>query len=263
MLAAAADPAYDTGAAGWSRRVAQRPLDHDEQRELVSHLQRTETESARGEAQLEHVERDHREIERASLDTVRMLIGRLPHYTRYARTCTVELPADEPDRRYLISEFQRTATQHRGPMPADPPRQVPKFDVRRVQKISNPRAQEAYMAELQDTAGLCEGRVTALDMDALKVRSDEQLELNEFMLYHGSDASKFERLCHQGLDPRYAGSNAGKMVRSCASSSYEARTHTPAATHAFASRGGAVWVRHLPRDQLLKVRSIRTAQRRR
>jgi len=96
-------------------------------------------------------------------------------------------------------------------MPADPPRQVPKFDVRRVQKISNPRAQEAYMAELQDTAGLCEGRVTALDMDALKVRSDEQLELNEFMLYHGSDASKFERLYHQGLDPRYAGSNAGKM----------------------------------------------------
>jgi len=67
------------------------------------------------------------------------------------------------------------------------------------------------MAELQDTAGLCEGRVTALDMDALKVRSDEQLELNEFMLYHGSDASKFERLYHQGLDPRYAGSNAGKM----------------------------------------------------
>ena len=122
-LAAADDPAYDTGAAGWSRRVAQRPLDHDEQRELVSHLQRTETESARGEAQLEHVERDHREIERASLDTVRMLIGRLPHYTRYARTCTVELPADEPVRRYLISEFQRTATQHRGPMPADPPRQ--------------------------------------------------------------------------------------------------------------------------------------------
>ena len=59
-------------------------------------------------------------------------------------------------------------------MPADPPRQVPKFDVRRVQKISNPRAQEAYMAELQDTAGLCEGRVTALDMDALKVRSDQR-----------------------------------------------------------------------------------------
>ena len=31
------------------------------------------------------------------------------------------------------------------------------------------------MAELQDTAGLCERRVTALDVDALKVKSDEQL----------------------------------------------------------------------------------------
>ena len=224
-LAAAADPAYDTGAAGWSRRVAQRPLDHDEQRELVSHLQRTETESARGEAQLEHVEREHREVERGQLAAVQTLIGRLAHYTRYSRTCTVELAADAPVRQYLISEFQRTATQHRGPMPADPPRQVPKFDVRRVQQISNPRAQEAYMAELQDTAGLCERRVTALEMDALKVKSDEQLELNEFMLYHGSDARRFERLCNQGLDPRYAGSNAGKLVRSCVSSSCEARTH--------------------------------------
>ena len=209
-LVAAANPACDTGAASWSRRVAQsrwRPLDHDE-RELV---QRTEAESTRGE---EHVEGEHRELECGELAAAQALIGRLAHYTRYARTTTVELHTDAPVRQYLISEFQRTATQHRGPMPADPPRQVPKFDVRRVQQISNPRAQEAYMAELQDTAGLCERRVTALDVDALKVKSDEQLELNEFMLYHGSNASKFERLCNQGLDPRYAGSNAGKMVRS-------------------------------------------------
>ena len=137
---AATDPAYDTGAAGWSRRVAQRPLDHDEQRELVGHFQRTETESARGEAQLEHVEREHREVERGQLAAVQTLIGRLAHYTRYSRTCTVELAADAPVRQYLISEFQRTATQHGGPMPADPPRQVPKFDVRWVQQISSPRA---------------------------------------------------------------------------------------------------------------------------
>ena len=220
-LVAAANPACDTGAASWSRRVAQsrwRPLDHDE-RELV---QRTEAESTRGE---EHVEGEHRELECGELAAAQALIGRLAHYTRYARTTTVELHTDAPVRQYLISEFQRTATQHRGPMPADPPRQVPKFDVRRVQQISNPRAQEAYMAELQDTAGLCERGVKALDVDALKVKSDEQLDLNEFMLYHGSNASRFERLCNQGLDPRYAGSNDGKMVRSCVSSSCEAQTH--------------------------------------
>ena len=209
------DPAYQTDAAGWRRRVAQRPLDDTEQRELIGHLQRSENENVRGEAELQQLETRRRELERAKLMAVQTSIRRLPHHTRYSRTRVDDLANDNPVRQHLIDEFQRTATRHRGPAPDDPLRQAPKFEVRLVQQIFNPRAQEAYMSELQDVAGLCEQRVAPLAVAALKVQSDEQLDLNEFMLYHGAPAHLFQRLANQGLDPRYAGLNAGRMARCC------------------------------------------------
>ena len=45
----------------------------------------------------------------------------------------------------------------------------------------------------------------------LSVQSSAGKDMNELLLYHGCDAARTGRLFEQGLDPRYAGSNAGKM----------------------------------------------------
>ena len=156
----------------------------------------------------------------AETAAVRSAISNLPHYTRYSRTFAAELAPDDPVHVHLVANFQRTSVQHRGPPGPEKSviRAAPMFDVVRVEQLHNPRAQEAYLAELQDLWGLCKHGVTPLrerdptveQMKLLEVQTGE-LNLNEFMLYHGAPSELYERLFYQGLDPRYAGCNAGKM----------------------------------------------------
>ena len=47
------------------------------------------------------------------------------------------------------------------------------------------------------------------DVDAIRVHSHIGLDINEFLLFHGS--SLIERLCVKSLDTRFAGENTGKM----------------------------------------------------
>ena len=72
--------------------------------------------------------------------------------------------------------------------------------------------QGKYLAELQDTAGLCDRKVSdGLAVDAQRVQSLQGIELNEFLLYHGAPHDKIDTLQMQGLDPRLGGTNRGKM----------------------------------------------------
>ena len=52
------------------------------------------------------------------------------------------------------------------------------------------------------------------ELDAPRVESFHGLALNEAILFHGIPVDIVDRLLLQGLDPRRAGSNAGKMFGS-------------------------------------------------
>lgn len=149
-------------------------------------------------------------------EAVRTSLGALPHYSRYSATRSEALAADDPVAQHLASSFTSAVTRHRGPGPNDPHRSQPIFEVQRVEKIYSPRLQEAYLAELQNVAGLCRSaagqcRVQRIEADAVRVQSFEGIELNEFLLFHGTPSSMVERLTQQGLDPRNAGTNFGKL----------------------------------------------------
>ena len=77
-------------------------------------------------------------------------------------------------------------------------------------------ADEKYLAELQDIAGLCNKKVTRLELKSpvVPVQSFPGLELNEFLLYHGAPSDKIQRIVEQGLDPRRAGSHFGALFGS-------------------------------------------------
>ena len=201
--------------ADWERRVRRRSLDHDEQRDLVGQLRLREGEAAGNARELGNLERDlqqQRERQRASAEAE---ISRLPTYDRYSLTQRRELAQSSAVYEHLVSEFHRTATQHRGPLPGQdqPVRSAPQFEVVRVEEFHNPRSQEGYKMELQDLTGRCQRRVSPLVPvpDAQNVQTVAGRQMNEFMMYHGAASRKIERLFQQGLDPRYSGSNGGKM----------------------------------------------------
>jgi hypothetical protein len=112
-------------------------------------------------------------------------------YSRYCQTRRVRLDPADPVCAYLSSSFVKSVTRHRGPQPRDPHREAPQLEVQRIEKIYVPRLQEAYLAELNNIAGLCERKVTGLQLsDAIPVQTFESMELNEFLLYHGAPSSK-------------------------------------------------------------------------
>jgi hypothetical protein len=137
----------------------------------------------------------------------------LPHYSRYSKVRRVVLAGDHPVVQCLTHRVQTRVAAHR-PRPSSAHRPPPRLEIVRVEQIFNPRLQEKYLSELQDCAGLCEQSVThRLEdlVDAPRVQSVEGLDLNEVMLFHGVPVDLVERLAMQGLDPRRAGTNAGKM----------------------------------------------------
>lgn len=86
------------------------------------------------------------------------------------------------------------------------------MEVTRVERILNHRLQESYLAELQNTIGLCKRPVDTMDdVAAHRVESFVGMQANEFLLFNGAPSSIIDRLQHQGLDPRYAGTHSGKM----------------------------------------------------
>ena len=137
----------------------------------------------------------------------------LPHYSRYSKVRRVVLAGDHPVVQCLTHRVQTRVAAHR-PRSSSAHCSPPLLEVVRVEQIFNPRLQEKYLSELQDCAGLCEQRLThRLEdlVDAPRVQSVEGLDLNEVMLFHGVQVDLVERLAMQGLDPRRAGTNAGKM----------------------------------------------------
>ena len=84
--------------------------------------------------------------------------------------------------------------------------------MKRIEKLMLPRLQEAYLAELNNIAGLTERKVKRLALpDAVSVQTYAGIELNEHLLYHGAPSSVVERLIVQGIDPRRAGSHFGAL----------------------------------------------------
>ena len=140
------------------------------------------------------------------------LLFHLPRYSRYSQMKKVILDEGDPTRTFLKQHFKKSVLAHRR-RHGEPHKEPPKLKVLRIERIHNPRLQEKYLAEVQDIAGLVERRVTPLDILAppAAVESYHGLKLNEFLLYHGAPHDIVERLSMQGLDPRYAGENAGKL----------------------------------------------------
>ena len=138
------------------------------------------------------------------------LLNQLPRYSRYCQARREALDPEEPTFECLQQHFVSSVLAHRpGPRKAHCP--PPKLSVVRIERIYNPRLQEKYLVEVQDIAGLVERRVTPVSINAPCVESFQSLRINEYLLYHGASADIVERLMMQGLDPRYAGENAGKL----------------------------------------------------
>lgn len=143
--------------------------------------------------------------------TVRALISRLPHFSQYSQFRMQRLDRDDPVYTHLEARFVKQVTRHRGPKDGDPHREAPQFKVTRIEQIYSKRLQDKYLAEVCDVAGLCERKAARLEVDAVRVASFDGLDVNEFLLYHGAPSGLITRLAAQGLDPRNAGSNAGKL----------------------------------------------------
>ena len=143
---------------------------------------------------------------------MRSTLSQLPRYSRYSRTCTTALAEESVVFQYLKTEFLRSVRRRRRG-PGEPHCSAPVFEVQDIVRIHAPRLQEKYLAELQDQLGLCEQEVSDQlpELRALRVSSFEGAAVNEFLLYHGAPAHLVGRICAQGFDPRYAGSNGGKM----------------------------------------------------
>ena len=150
-----------------------------------------------------------RKHERAQL----ALLNQLPRYSRYCQTSRVVLKRKDPTFEYLQQQFVSSVLAHR-PGPREAHCSPPKLSVVRIERIYNPRLQDKYLAEVQDIAGLVERRATPVSINAPCVESFQSLCINEYLLYHGASVDIVERLIMQGLDPRYAGENAGKLFGS-------------------------------------------------
>ena len=143
-------------------------------------------------------------------------LSMLPMLSRYSTVHKSVLADDDATAELLKGHFEKSVTRHRGPAQGDPHREAPKLEVVRIERLVNPRLQEKYLAEVQDIAGLCERKVSPLPpvvehATEVKVESFPGLKLNERLLYHGAPSELIERLRLQGLDPRRAGSNFGKL----------------------------------------------------
>ena len=141
------------------------------------------------------------------------LLSPLPRYSRYFQTSRVALDPADPTFECLEQHFVSSVLAHR-PGPGQNHCSPPKLGVARIERICNPRLQEKYLAEVQDIAGLVERRTTPVSINAPCVESFQSLRVNEYLLYHGASVDIVERLTMQGLDPRYAGENAGKLFGS-------------------------------------------------
>ena len=142
------------------------------------------------------------------------LLFTLPHFSRYNTLRIEELPTSDPRHKIICDQLHRTVTRHRGPARGDPHREPPKFVVKRVNNILNPRLQEKYLVEVQDLVGLCESHCSPCPLDAISVQTFSGKDMNEYLLFHGAPADKIERMQNQGLDPRYAGNHFGAMFGS-------------------------------------------------
>ena len=141
------------------------------------------------------------------------LLNPLPRYSRYCQARRVALDPADATFKCLQQHFVSSVLAHR-PGPRQAHCSPPMLGVVRIERIYNPRLQEKYLAEVQDIAGLVERRATPVSINAPCVESFQSLRVNEHLLYHGASADIVERLTMQGLDPRYAGENAGKLFGS-------------------------------------------------
>ena len=183
-------------------------------------LQRTRDELSTSTKAQQELQADLQKSQAKCQSAVLASLSKLPLHSRYQTARTVQLDDDDSTRAYLVGEFLKSRTRHRGPRQGDPHRATPLFEVQRVEQLVNPRLQDKYLAELQDIAGLCERRVRALPAidparhACMPVETHPGLNLNERLLFHGAPSHLVDRLRLQGLDPRRAGSNFGKLYGS-------------------------------------------------
>ena len=203
--AAAASPAASSSASK-RQRIEELLADCDKDEQLQGQLDELSTRHASlGEKHASLGEKH----ERAQL----ALLNQLPRYSRYCQTRRVALDPEENTFECLQQHFVSSVLAHR-PGPRKAHCSPPKLSVVRIERIYNPRLQEKYLAEVQDIAGLVERCATPVSINAPCVESFQSLRINEYLLYHGASADIVERLTLQGLDPRYAGENAGKLFGS-------------------------------------------------
>ena len=143
-------------------------------------------------------------------------LAALPHYStiaRRARQCSrLTTQCTSSSRRDLSIPSCGTAVRSRAT------RTARRRNLRccRIEQIYTPRLQESYLAELQNIAGLCNKKVTRLELKSpvVPVQSFPSLALNEFLLYHGAPSDKIQRIVEQGLDPRNARLSFGALFGS-------------------------------------------------
>ena len=189
---------------------AERQRADDAEARATAEKQRATAEKQRADAEKQRADAEKQRADDATWAT----ISSLPHFNIYSKTKMVPVPAGDPTHALLAAELQRTAKRHRWRIGGQqgPLQEAPKMEVTRIERIMNRRLQESYLAELQNTIGLCKRPADPMDdVAARRVESCAGLQANEFLLFNGAPSSIIERLQEQGLDPRYAGTNRGKM----------------------------------------------------
>eukprot|EP00966_Prymnesium_polylepis_P014924 344915-Prymnesium_polylepis.1 len=101
------------------------------------------------------------ELQADNAKAVQASMSALPHFTRYCRTTSEVLGADDLVRVQIKERFLESVTRHR-PWSGAPHCPSPIFVVERIERIFTPRLQDKYISELQDLAGLCERKVEAI-----------------------------------------------------------------------------------------------------
>jgi hypothetical protein len=112
----------------------------------------------------------------------------------------------------IVHDFHETTVRHRRYQTVDHS-SAPVFEVDRIEYIYNPQLHAQYKSRAQLIAQSNQFNIAShtLAFRPMEVFTFDDVNMNEFMLYHGTPFENVTKICESGTDVSYAGENAGKL----------------------------------------------------
>lgn len=82
--------------------------------------------------------------------------------------------------------------------------------MQRIERLHSSILQKKYFVNLEETAERIPPQPLQ-DVPAMEAQSVHATQLNEFLMYHGTQHRSVKNICEQGGDPRRAGTHAGTL----------------------------------------------------